>query len=107
MSTKHTPGLWTADGRTGSVWKGAAPVDRKNGLRVAVVDISEDRESEDQANAKLIAAAPELAEALETLLSWEEARGLESDTCSSLHLPSNAYVDWNKVRAALKKAGRR
>ena len=68
MNSKHTPGPWVEDGQTGSVWQGPGPVDRKNGLRIAVVDISTDRAEEDRANARLIAAAPELLAACKVLV---------------------------------------
>lgn len=63
----HTPGPWVVDGRRGGVWQGK--VDRINGLRIAVVDLSVGREEEDQANACLIAAAPELLEALRLVMA--------------------------------------
>ena len=71
----HTPGPWSAD-RHGNVWEGATapgptPSARRDALRIAIVEQSVDRLAEDIANARLIAAAPDLLAALEVLLDVE------------------------------------
>lgn len=67
METKHTPGPWA---KFGSVIRSLAGSDRK----VADVRIID---AEGQANAKLIAAAPDLLEALEDLLSRCESLSVD------------------------------
>lgn len=71
----HTPGPWTYDDEsvTGSVWSGNAPSGAwPTGVCVASV-LGDSAESE--ANARLIAAAPELLEALEECLEWIRQNG--------------------------------
>ncbi len=73
--TQHTPGPWEADTRLNrtlplgrdsayGVWKGG----------VLIADIAgrpKSRRNEEDANARLIAAAPELLHALSQLLAWK------------------------------------
>ena len=56
MNTKHTPGPWTIDGL------------HISGNGYSIAHINSHRTTEGRANADLIAAAPELLEALENLL---------------------------------------
>jgi hypothetical protein len=88
---KHTPGPWHY--RRGDEWShsvvthhGTLPDGSQNCWTVA--DINKMREPEHEANARLIAAAPELLEALKELLPGADAMG------------------WNteKARAAIAKA---
>jgi hypothetical protein len=68
--TKHTPGPWTAynasNGRIYKFWR------IKAGKHVVATVSDIDLTNEDYANARLIAAAPELLEALETLINLHE-----------------------------------
>jgi hypothetical protein len=78
---KHTPGSWTLNAEKSSVWKGE--------LILAAITIGR---GATEADARLIAAAPELLERLEELLEYSEnLRG------------SGVY---NRARAALAKATR-
>lgn len=66
MTAKHTPGPWVADDNEGfspwSIWSRMAPSGHGTpGRKVAVVD---DCSGHSDADAQLIAAAPELLEAL-------------------------------------------
>lgn len=64
--TKHTPGPWAviADGPTRVV-----ATDTSRPWRIAVVDSPSDADPDVDANARLIAAAPELLAALEEVTS--------------------------------------
>ena len=81
METKHTPGPWAIDGEgTNAMVRGAD-------LTIVAVRHRLTGPTH-EANARLIAAAPELLEALESILS---------DACDN-----GAY--WDKARAAIAKA---
>lgn len=87
--TQHTLGPWVAD-RHGNVWEGSVapgptPSQRRNSLRIAVVDQSEGRLSEDAANARLIAAAPELLSEGRALLDWYASLAEPGAIPASLH----------------------
>lgn len=100
--TKHTPGPWRVD-RHGAV---VAPVDggmRQVALATGEAPMHDDRSAEppspeviQQANARLIAAAPELAEACALSLA-------------AINSPSEEAADKAEraCRAALEKAGLR
>ena len=71
MTAKHTPGPWVADDNEGfsqwSIWGRMAPSGHGTpGRKVAVVD---DCSGHSDADAQLIAAAPELLEALQFLIT--------------------------------------
>lgn len=70
--SQHTPGPWpceyTGDGKRILVGKGL--VEGPNGYEVAEVYSDDCPREVAEANARLIAAAPELLEALETLLPY-------------------------------------
>lgn len=95
--SKHTPGPWEARG-----WSIKYP---GNGVRVCVVDQADKAlkqfgdYDEDmavcKANARLIAAAPELLEALRNLLADAESLGIDDSTVSGSAI---------EARAALAKA---
>ena len=81
--SKHTPGPWyNSDLRKGRM------VFAKTDTRLVAdcSDISVRTEGEEQANARLIAAAPELLEALEYLMKHDNSEG------------------WSNARAAIAKA---
>jgi hypothetical protein len=93
MSAQHTPGPWTSYTGTNSIWA--------DGKR-AICIVTGARNHEDQerdANARLIAAAPDLLEALNGVLPYMEAaetEGLVGD--EGCHWPVE------NVRAAIAKA---
>lgn len=94
----HTKGPWTASehGAYGD-YNGNSIVILGDDLRIAVV-LGYDNE-ETQANARLIAAAPELLEAVQALIDWNEAQTKLSfyDRMEQF----NAAMD--KARAAIAK----
>ena len=70
--SKHTPGLWTDDQKTGRDPRiiGALRLIKSDGFVIAFVPMwLDDEHVEARANARLIAAAPELLEALKAMLS--------------------------------------
>lgn len=98
--TKHTPGPWSVTGKqfSGSVRVSAGSGSDLNGL-VAICDAGDYARSkvEGAANARLIAAAPELLEALVWMVANDDTN--EADE-------GNAYwVDGlHRARAAIAKA---
>ena len=92
MQTKHTPGLWTAEAKDlgGEVpsWR---VYNDPEGQEVARVHRWNGKE--DEANARLIAAAPDLLDALTDLIG---GCGKEGDLFSSTAM--------DKARAAIEKA---
>jgi hypothetical protein len=83
MSTKHTPGPWTAHGPAtkGNQWGVVADLayDARRGARRRIALLGSPRswdglsvQAEDEANAQLIAAAPDMLAALKLLLSLIE-----------------------------------
>lgn len=105
MTTQHTPGPWTID-------KVFALIMGPNGEEVAAIHAAGEGDNKRvkrgtaQANAALIAAAPEMAEALRQII-WK----LNRKTCNSL----DGHCEWAKIdindavireaKAVLAKAG--
>lgn len=85
MSTKHTPGPWQAQPETDYV---PAQVSRL-GEKAAIVDVFGDNREQRGANARLIAAAPELLLALRLML----------DAVPSNKLHPQGYTDSKQNRA--------
>ena len=94
MKTKHTPGPWKPYGAPGNM-KCAVAAGRDK-LIASCGNLPYVGRFEAEANARLIAAAPEL---LETLKSGEDIiSGLEAEA-------DNAGIDLSEVRAWWQKAG--
>ncbi len=99
MDTKHTPGPWLAAAKPSSR-VGLPIVSTVNGRSIAGVtffmlgEAFSNHDKESDANARLIAAAPELLEALDALLNGDH--------------PNRQYVNGHpaaaKARAAIAKA---
>ena len=91
MTTQHTPGPWTNDPADGAL------VDaRVNGRLVAIAEVFHcDTDESREANARLIAAAPDLLAALEQVMGC-----ITGDNIERIHLP--VYLD--NARAAIRKA---
>lgn len=88
MSAQHTPGPWASDGL--EVWgTHAMRINLTSGgtPRIAVCDAHTDAEREfpAEANARLIAAAPELLEVLKTIVRAADGRTI----------PGNLILDEN------------
>lgn len=95
METKHTPGPWTdKGGSTGAVWAG------REFIASVYPNAQEDwdgfsrydRQDETEANARLVAASPELLDACETAMRLIRAAGLED------------RIGTHEIRAAIAKA---
>ena len=108
MTTKFTPGPWFFDDEHEEV---TAEARRRKGLtRIATVNLgwSEPFNSEQNANARLIAAAPDLLEALQ----WYEAKAvqmgraaIDQDSKLLLELMKEIAVEYGaQARAAIAKA---
>ena len=93
--SKHTPGPWTLEAKAGRVYVKAS-IDGR-GKHVAYVIPIVDHDADMPFNADLIAAAPDMAEALIRFVSM-------AHIYSQFNLPSYAD-DIAKARAALAKAG--
>lgn len=97
---KHTPGPWAVTGEMDRIHGGEVilPNNGSNTSPIAVVcDFNRyDRDAERQANAQLIAAAPEMLELLAQLTAYLYA------TNNPAALPQ----DWHNARALLMKLGR-
>ncbi len=101
MDVKHTPGPWIEVPQNGSgpmIARSYATGKQMNptGLRLVCHVLQRGSSfDEDKANASLIAAAPDLLKALETLLSLHDAR---VDTADAWN------VSMEEARAAISKA---
>ena len=89
MSNGHTPGPWIARKTGGQGWPGQ---------RGWAIDFNEDQEQVvdfvyEEADARLIAAAPDLLEALEELLQLIE-----------IERPDWLHTEQHRARAAIAKA---
>lgn len=95
MSAAHAPGPWQVDhdDRPGMEWNTHIVSAPRPHLTVCfMAHGGKNDNSEGEANAKLIAAAPELLEALRLVTSQHQ---------SGLPIPEN---QWNIARAAIAKA---
>jgi hypothetical protein len=89
MTTKHTPGPWASNKYTTSVSVPLKAIDCER-IGFSIVFVNGHREKEAAANARLIAAAPDLLEALKEMLEvWEED-------------PAYGHASAEKARAAIK-----
>lgn len=93
METKHTPGPWYRDGYTVYDAKDAAIVECDSYHSC----------DEDYANANLIAAAPDMLEALQMAMRvFDKQRELLQSGCKDIPCPRDEALDI--LRAALAKA---
>ena len=109
--TQHTPGPWVADVDRGMIRGAVRPSDSPPGFGLACVVpgyLGEGRDEMEQdsaflrANARLIAAAPDLLEALKDLLDRAErqAAGMLVEASCEVW-----YAHRDAARAAIAKAG--
>lgn len=93
MSAKHTPGQWRIEGAT--------VFSRKENALFRIDPISAEGRLDHEANARLIASAPELLEALRGAL-----QSLAADAEHDEHNgePGEAVAIYNAARAAIAKA---
>lgn len=88
--SKHTPGPWGLDGNL---------IEGPDGERVACITAYSRRTPKQKANARLIAAAPEMLAALQAVLA--EIEGPDRPHSTDSWLPSHLA---HQVRAAIAKA---
>ena len=91
---KHTPGPWVVV--SDSIYRDK---DGPTHRRIATVAIYGDRDRKAQANARLIAAAPELQAALEGVMKWWQ--GTPQFAAGEDEMPAAVF---DAARAALSKA---
>lgn len=98
MKDKFTPGPWCIDSLSvGTPWN----IDATDGTAIALAQqmVGDDRHQKQRiANTLLIAAAPELLEALEAALEWIDA------VPSEIALPAMPGFDRDWVNSIIKKA---
>jgi hypothetical protein len=96
--TKHTPGPWIISGS--SIWNS----DTHRAIYASGRKPVNERDEEGQANARLIAAAPEMLAALEALTSWaiEAQKRLPVETWSDLE--NHGTIEIIEAKAAIAKA---
>lgn len=103
METKHTPGPWeitpTMEGPWGLKTFEISGDDREKYWIAHVLSDKNDSEEKGEANAKLIAAAPEL---LNALYRVSALYGSLIEQTSDYNREDNA--DWRAAQAAIKKA---
>jgi hypothetical protein len=98
MSTQHTPGPWKAV-RNASFWEVVTPppgqtLDQANEYSPSLAYVWGEGEEQAEANARLIAEAPDLLEALRTARDHIDMDALEISHCK----------DAERIRAAIAKA---
>ena len=92
MTTQHTPGPWNFDEHNGKLW-----ITDDTGIGTIALLIPEPDKGiwdEDKANARLIAAAPELLEALKIAMHYMEG---DSDD-------EQEEADYSTIKEAIAKA---
>jgi len=90
MKAKHTPGNWSHQ-------------DGKIRAEYNIAHINGCRTTEGEANAKLIAAAPELLEALQNCLNYFEDRE-DADHNGEGYVLNDEMQNAEMIRAAIRKA---
>lgn len=105
MSTKHTPGPWIVCGSqnenqltTGSIWIETIKGDNVASIHRVKAETLREEEKEMCANARLMAASPELLEAL------KEAEAIIQSLCARSAINPNAIKNFNKITNAIQKA---
>jgi len=101
---KHTPGPWQIRRSSGRPYQIEAPAAVGNKNVTNWGGISRRTSPEGEANARLIAAAPELLSMLEAALGALEGAAKEVDACS--YMDDDFYEDniCTRIRAAITKA---
>ena len=110
MTTKHTPGPWTVENASGRMlWIGALriPDDERYGLHTIITgidieDLTTEARERKEANAHLIAAAPDLLAALEAISPL-----LPRSLTTTAHGDPSWTEAIRKVEDAIAKAKRR
>ena len=92
--SRHTPGPWSLEHIDGETYRVIDAMDMQELSRIATVHFHDDAVGETKANACLIAAAPELLEALRIARDHIDMAALEISHCK--------YAE--RIRAAIAKA---
>lgn len=105
MKHTHTPGPWFCCPWITSIGR-VIDVGAEDGSNVAQVLTGNNVASDDvaQANARLIAASPDLVDALANLLRWAETGRYGVDAFDPMRNERNLYETLDAARAALWKA---
>jgi hypothetical protein len=97
-NTLHTPAPWQVSPY--------GNITSKSGKIASVEQMPGNYESEKQANARLISAAPDLLSALESLAVWNDGEPcfchVHGESERARYTPHDSYCD--KARAAIRKA---
>lgn len=108
MTNKHTPGPWTVfESKGGPVIEapGSEPSSRVMVCRIHETAIRKDQEDRAEHDARLIAAAPELLEALKQALKHAEKLFAASDSMDGLiDSRVNLEYDIEQAQSAIAKA---
>ena len=107
MTTKHTPATWILKTRKWTNHDIDSVVESESGEQIAYFP-----NLKDKSNAKLIATAPELLEALQLIFKHYDRNNGESPHHCHLHKAHwdiddavcEVCADWEKARAAIAKA---
>jgi hypothetical protein len=108
MTTHHTPGPWAHETALNMGYDTPVPYEKitcpQGGYLAKAVNNGRVSDEETKANARLIASAPELLEALEA--AYEELEGYAELLQEQGHTEDADAVEavWRKARAAIAKA---
>ena len=109
MSNKHTPGPWTVTA-DGAGWYIECSPERGHSVAYIRAEIGEEdpdtSDNEKEANARLIAAAPELLEALSKFVEFAELHGEVVFAGGGMTVIDAMNACTTKARAAIAKAAR-
>jgi hypothetical protein len=109
MESKHTPGPWvrgTTSGGALGVWQAGSPADSPE-----ICIVASSPSERDWNNARLLAAAPDLLDALRALLAWSEDAEVKIDgewgsgrTLGDIAADGDLSDEIANARAAIAKA---
>ena len=109
MSDKHTPGPWKPVLNSSDYWKVVHPwpdqsFEEANSYSPTVVNVCTKEGDEQESNARLIAAAPELLEALSKFVAFTEQHGEVVFSGGGMSAIDVMNACTTKARAAIAKA---
>ena len=100
---KHTPGIWQINNEEGNI--GAIEIQSKDDLNATLVLVYGRTKELRESNARLIAAAPELLEALESLTEeFADDIAVRIEGTVFQNQPNSIYHAIAKGKAAIAKA---
>lgn len=103
--SEYTPGPWGMSGRCYELGDGLAGINGQgwNELAGVVIKVNGRRSDEGIANARLIAAAPDLLEALQEMVAGD-AEAIEDAKRLGVPFPDEMLAAYHKARAAIARA---